>query len=80
MKKKRSYDPNMPIGKLTRIKDFLPLPEDLVLTEKTVKVTILLSESSVNSFKKLAKKHHTKYQKLIRNLLDKYAEKYSLDA
>lgn len=74
--KKKKIDPDMPIGKMTRIKDFLPPPEDLIMPERTVKVTILLSESSVNSFKEFAAKHHTKYQKVIRKLLDKYAEKY----
>ncbi len=75
MKKKR-VDVNKPIGKMTRIDDFLPPPEDLIVPERTVKVTILLSESSVNVFKEFAREHHTKYQKLIRRILDKYAEKY----
>lgn len=63
---------------MASVGDFLLLPEDLIIQERTVKVTILLSESSVNLFKKFAAKHHTKYQKLIRNLLDKYAEKHLL--
>lgn len=66
----------MPVGNITRVKDFLPPPEELIMPERTVKVTILLSESSIQSFKKFAKKHHTKYQKVIRKLIDKYAEKY----
>ncbi|MFC1480432.1 CopG family transcriptional regulator [Candidatus Omnitrophota bacterium] len=74
--RKKTINTDKPIGEMTRIKDFLPPPEDLIVPERTVKVTILLSESSINSFKRFAKKHHTKYQKLIRNLLDKYAEKY----
>lgn len=74
--RKRAVNTDKPVGRMTRIKDFLPPPEELIIPERTVKVTILLSESSINSFKKFAKKHHTKYQKLIRNLLDKYAEKY----
>ena len=74
--KKAKVNNDKPVGKMTQIDDFIPPPEDLLVPERTVKVTILLSESSVNSFKKLAEKHHTKYQKLIRNLLDKYAEKY----
>jgi predicted DNA binding CopG/RHH family protein len=74
--KKKKIDPDMPIGKMTRIEDFLPPPEDLIMPERTVKVTILLSESSVESFKNFAEKHHTKYQKVIRKLLDKYASKY----
>jgi len=73
----RKADRDKPVGKMIRIDDFLPPPEELVIPEHTLKVTILLSESSVKFFKKVAGKHHTKYQKLIRNLLDKYAEKYS---
>jgi len=74
--KKKKIDTDKPVGKMTRVEDFLPPPEDLIIPERTVKVTILLSEASINSFKKLAKKHHTKYQKVIRKLLDAYAKKY----
>ena len=66
----------MPIGKVTEIPDFLPPPEEIILPEKKIKVTILLNEKSISAFKGLAKKHHTKYQKLIRNLIDKYAKEY----
>jgi hypothetical protein len=31
-----------------------------------------LSETSVDFFKKEARKHHTKYQRMIRALLDRY--------
>jgi predicted DNA binding CopG/RHH family protein len=74
---KKKIDRNKPIGKMKRVEDFLPEPEDLIVPERSVKVTINLSKSSIEYFKKLAKKHRTKYQKLIRNLLDKYAHKYS---
>lgn len=63
----------MPEGELTRVKDFLPPPDQLVMPEPTVKVTIALKKSSVEFFKKQAKKHHAKYQKMIRELLDHYA-------
>jgi len=56
------------------VKDFLPRPEDLVLKDDTVKVTLALNESSYIFFKQLAKKHHTQYQKMIRNLLDDYVK------
>ena len=74
---KKKYDQNMPIGELKQVRDFLPPPEKLAISERTVKVTLRLSESSLNFFKKQAKKYHTKYQKMVRFLLDKYAEKYS---
>ena len=66
-----------PLGKLKIVEDFLPAPEDLVFKEESVKVTITLSKSSIEFFKKAAKKHHTQYQKMIRNLLDQYTSHYS---
>ena len=75
--KKNKMDKNMPIGLLTKVDDVLPSPHELVMPEKTVKVTLNLNESSVDFFKRQAGKYHTKYQKMIRLLLDKYAEKYS---
>ena len=62
-----------PIGKVRVLKDFLPSPEELVLKDETVKVTISLSKISIDFFKKEAKKHNTQYQKMIRRLLDEYA-------
>ena len=69
-------DRNMPIGKLTRVKDFLPPPGELVMPDETVKVTISLNRSSIEFFKKQAGKYHTKYQKMIRELLDQYVSRY----
>lgn len=75
--KKRMIDRYMPIGKLSRIKDFLPPPSELVLPEEKIKVTISLKKSSVDFFKKAAERSHTKYQKMIRELVDRYATQYS---
>ena len=72
MKKRIKYT-NEPMSKIEIVKDFLPSPEQLVLREKNVKVTINLKESSIEYFKKVANKNHTQYQKIIRNLLDYYA-------
>lgn len=58
------------------IKDFLPSPEDLVLKEDNVKVTLSLSKKSVDFFKDEAKKLDTPYQGMIRSLLDQYAQKF----
>jgi len=71
MKKKITYT-NEPMGKVRIVTDFLPSPEELVLKDKTVKVTISLSKASVDFFKKAAKKNNTQYQKMIRRLLDEY--------
>ena len=74
--KKRVRDPNMPIGKLTRVANFLPPPEELIFPDETIKVTIGLRKSSVEFFKREAQKHHTKYQKMIREVLDRYVAQY----
>ena len=62
-----------PIGKLRVVPDFLPSPEELALKDETVKVTIALSKTSVDFFKKEAKKYNAQYQKMIRRLLDEYS-------
>ena len=61
-----------PLGKIEFIADMLPSPEELAFKEDTVKVTIALSKSSIDFFKREAKKHDTKYQQMIRRLLDAY--------
>jgi len=66
-----------PIGDVKIIQDFLPPPKDLILKEENVKVTISLTKESVEFFKTEAKKHHTQYQKMIRNLLDIYAQNHN---
>lgn len=73
MKKKIKYT-NEPMGKLKIIPDFLPKPSELVLKEDNVKVTLMLSRESVEFFKKEADELHTQYQKMIRVLLDVYAQ------
>ena len=68
---------NEPLGRLRIVRDFLPLPEDLVFRDEGVKVTIALSKRSVDFFKGEARKHNTQYQRMIRRLLDAYAEHHS---
>lgn len=65
------------LGDLKVVPDFLPRPEDLVFRDEGVKVTISLSKRSVDFFKNAARKHHTQYQRMIRRLLDAYAEHHS---
>lgn len=74
--KKKKRDSEMPVGKLTRVKDDLPSPAELAVAEETVKITIGLNRASVEFFKREAEKHHTKYQRMIRELLDHYASRY----
>lgn len=77
MKKTIKYT-DEPIGDLKIIADFLPPPKDLIFKDETVKVTISLTKESVEFFKKEAEKHHTQYQKMIRNLLDVYANSHQV--
>ena len=66
-----------PLGDLKVIPDFLPRPEDLVLRDEGIKVTISLSKRSVEFFKGEARKYNTQYQRMIRRLLDAYAEHHA---
>jgi hypothetical protein len=66
-----------PLGNPRVVPDFLPRPEDLVFREEGVKVTIALSKRSVDFFKTEARRHNTQYQRMIRRLLDAYAEHHS---
>jgi len=65
------------MGNFEIINDFLPSPSDLVKMENNIKVTINLRKSSVDFFKEIAKKNHVQYQRVIRSLLDTYANAYS---
>jgi predicted DNA binding CopG/RHH family protein len=79
MKNKIRYT-DEPVGKLKAIKDFLPPPEQLVLKEENVKITIALNKSSIEFFKKEAQRYHTSYQKMIRRLIELYAAQHKKSA
>ena len=76
MRKRIRYT-DEPLGKLRIVPDFLPRPDDLVFRDEGVKVTIALSKRSVEFFKTEARKNDTQYQRMIRRLLDAYAELHS---
>ena len=57
------------------MEDFLPHPSELVFKEDNVKVTLELSKRSIRLFKQYAGSKGIKYQRMIRTLVDKYAEK-----
>ena len=77
MKKRtvRYTDGEGEIGRFKIVKNFLPPPDQLVLRESNVKVTLSLSQKSVDFFKREAKKSHVPYQRMIRALVDAYAER-----
>ena len=79
MKTKIKYTEE-PMGDLKVVKDFLPPPDQLVLREDNVKVTISLKKSSITFFKEQAKNQKTSYQKMIREVVDWYASHYQKSA
>ncbi|MBI2268423.1 MAG: CopG family transcriptional regulator [Candidatus Blackburnbacteria bacterium] len=70
MKKKIVYK-DEPINARV-IENFLPSPDDLIFKEKRTKVTLTLSQKSLEFFKSAAKKHGASYQAMIRRLIDYY--------
>jgi hypothetical protein len=75
MKRKPKYADEA-MGDPEVVNDFLPPPEQLALRDDGVKVTISLSKRSVEFFKAEASRSKTSYQRMIRQLLDTYAEHY----
>jgi len=63
------------IGRVGIVEDFLPSPDRLVLREDNVKVTLSLSQRSVSFFKCAGRQRRVPYQRMIRTLVDAYAEK-----
>ena len=80
MKKiKYTNHPDFPSIKNVRIvDDFLPRPEDLVTQKTTRKVTIALDIGSIQYFKEKSKILNEPYQRVIRNLLQKYSQQVPL--
>ena len=79
MKRKTKYT-DEPLGEPKVIEDFLPAPDQLVLKEEKVKVTIALSKSSLEFFKEEAKKQDISYQQMIRKVVDLYASHYKKES
>jgi predicted DNA binding CopG/RHH family protein len=59
------------------IEDFLPPPDQLVLREDTVKVTLNLSKESVVFLKREAQARGVPYQQMIRRIIDLYTRHYT---
>lgn len=70
MKNKIKYTDELIEAKV--IENFLPSPDKLIFKEKKTKVTLTLSQRSLNFFKNSAKEHGASYQAMIRNLIDYY--------
>ena len=76
MKRTRRYTAE-PLGQLEVVEDFLPPPDRLVLKEDGVKVTLSLSRRSIDFFKAHAARSKVPYQRMIRSLLDTYADRHA---
>jgi predicted DNA binding CopG/RHH family protein len=58
------------------VRDFLPPPEELIGADnKMTKITLYVSSKSLNAFRNYARRNHGKYQLMIRNLIDAYADR-----
>jgi hypothetical protein len=73
VKKKTSSD--KPVGKLKVTADFLPSPEKLLPKAEMVKITLSVEET-LKFFKNVAKTSKTQYQKMMREVLKRYARRY----
>ena len=75
MKKKIKYtDEQVRLGR--RVEDFLPAPAEMALKGKSRRVTINLNEASLQIFKKEATRLKVPYQRLLRTVVDLYAQHY----
>ena len=70
---KRTKYTNEPLRMGARVVDFLPPPSKLVKRETTAKVTLELTERSLQFFRRQAKREKIPYQRMIRGLIDAYA-------
>ncbi len=77
MQKKKQREGDRPIGQLKRVADFLPPPEELIPEGELEKITIALDTKTIKFFKEVAVKYGLKYQRLMREILKRYAQKYS---
>ena len=81
MKNSRSYEEApVEIAEAIRqaevIEDFLPPPEQLILKEETIKVTLNLNKESVAFLKEEAQVQGVPCQQMIRRIIDLYAQHY----
>ena len=57
------------------VEDFLPPPEVMAAALKRRKITIELTEPTVEYLKEQADKHNVSYQAMIREILDDYVRR-----
>ena len=64
---------NIPVEEVNRMIKKMAYPDSLDFAEKKKLVTLYLNPSTIRFFKKQAEKNRTKYQRLIRAVLDQYS-------
>src|SRR5580658_4382049 len=78
MKNRRTYEEEDGPSDLARvIQDFLPPPEKLFPPEEFQKITLRLDRQSIDFYKARAKQHGLKYQRMMREVLKRYAHQHS---
>jgi hypothetical protein len=74
MKNRKTFEEeDGPSDRARIIPDFLPPPEQLFPVEDTLKITLRLDRQSVDFYKERARRHGTKYQRMMREILKRYA-------
>ena len=68
---------NIPLGRIDRAVKNMPNPIGLLPQEKKILISVYLNESTVRFFKKEANRHHSKYQRMMRAVLERYKEAYT---
>jgi hypothetical protein len=74
MKNKKAFEKeDGPSPRARIIPNFLPPPEALFPVEDILKITLRLDRQSVDFYKERARRHGTKYQRMMREILKRYA-------
>lgn len=74
MKRTKHYDEDEPSDQARIVPDFLPPPEKLIVPkDPQTKITLVLDVASVAFFKEAARRTGTKYQRMMREVLRRYA-------
>ena len=58
------------------VEAFLPPADKLMFKERSVKVTLALSQRSVEFFKAKAREYNVPYQAMIKRIVDLYAQRH----
>ncbi|MBA2369886.1 MAG: BrnA antitoxin family protein [Candidatus Protochlamydia sp.] len=74
MKKNKTKYTDEPMNVGKKVRDFLPSPEQLVLTKKTSKITLNIDTPVVEYFKHEANKHNGHYQSMMNAVLKNYMD------